>query len=62
MQAAGDIGAAPVVVEPHDSVLRAAQLMHEHERSHAVVVEPHTCKPVGVLSVLDIVDLLAVDG
>jgi CBS domain-containing protein len=33
--------------------------MHEHESSHAVVVDTTTGRPIGVLSVLDLVDLLA---
>jgi predicted transcriptional regulator len=59
---AAEIGAGPVLVRRDDSVLRAAQLMHEHERSHALVVEPFSWKPIGVVSVLDLVDLLAEEG
>jgi CBS domain-containing protein len=58
MQPAAEIGAEPIYLAPDDSALRAAQLMHERERSHAVVVEPRTCRPIGVLSVLDLIDLL----
>jgi CBS domain-containing protein len=47
------------VLAPDDSALRAAQLMHERERSHGVVVDTNTGRPIGVLSVLDLVDLLA---
>jgi CBS domain-containing protein len=61
MEPAAEIGAEPVFLAPDDSVLRAAQLMHEHERSHAVVIESNTGRPIGVLSVLDLVDLLAAD-
>ncbi len=59
MQSATELGAEPVVLAPDDSALRAAQLMHEHERSHTVVVDTNTGRPIGVLSVLDLVDLLA---
>lgn len=56
---AAELAADPVILAPDDSVLRAVQLMHEHERSHAVVVDTNTGRPIGVLSVLDLVDLLA---
>ena len=61
MERSADVGAAPVLVTPDDSVLRAAQLMDELERTHALVVDARSEKPVGVLSVLDLVDLLVED-
>jgi CBS domain-containing protein len=43
-----------LVVKPEDTLQRAAQLMAEHEASHAVVVDPATGQPVGILSTLDV--------
>lgn len=44
----------PLIVEPDDTLQHAAQLMAEHQTSHAVVVDPLTGEPVGILSTLDI--------
>ena len=33
--------------------------MVEHEISHLIVVEPHTARPIGVLSTLDVARALA---
>jgi CBS domain-containing protein len=43
-----------VVVEPNDTLEHAAQLMAEHQTSHAVVVDAVTGEPVGILSTLDV--------
>lgn len=43
-----------LIVSPDDTLQRAAQLMAEHEASHAVVVDPATGQPVGILSTLDV--------
>ncbi len=43
-----------VVVDPADTLERAAQLMAEHQTAHVVVVSPHTGEPVGILSTLDV--------
>jgi CBS domain-containing protein len=48
-----------VTVVPRDSVHHAAELMTEHEVSHLIVVDPLTDRPVGVLSTLDIAEILA---
>ena len=54
------IAAAPVLtVTTVDELARAAQLMVEHEVSHLIVAEPHTARPIGVLSTLDIARALA---
>lgn len=57
---AGRVGAAPVIAvtttEPLD---HAMQLMVEHEVTHAVVVEGHSGRPVGVLSTLDVARAVA---
>jgi CBS domain-containing protein len=52
----------PVSVAADDSLLRAAQLMAEHEVSHLVVIQPHSRNPVGVLSALDLAGVLAWGG
>jgi len=44
----------PLIIEPADTLQRAAQLMAEHETSHAIVVDPVTGEPVGILSTLDV--------
>ena len=48
----------PVAVEATGSLARAAELMLEHDASHLVVVGP-TGFPVGVVSTLDVVTVLA---
>jgi len=45
------------VDEPLD---RARELMVEHDDSHALVVDPRSGRPVGVLSTLDLAGVLAV--
>lgn len=47
-----------VTVEPSDSLLSAAELMHDHGVTHAVVVVPGTSVPVGILSALDVAAVL----
>jgi CBS domain-containing protein len=37
----------------------AARIMREHTATHAVVVDPKTARPVGMLSVLDIAEALS---
>ena len=44
----------PLIVKPTDSLEHAAQLMAEHQTSHAVVVDRVTGEPVGILSTLDV--------
>lgn len=54
-QTAGATAATPIVmVSPDETVERAAQLMTEHGVAHVIVADPHTLRPVGVLSTLDI--------
>lgn len=48
-----------LVVDPMDSLEHAAQLMSEHQTSHAVVVDPVTSRPIGILSTLDVARFLA---
>lgn len=47
-----------VTVEADDTLVRAAQLMVEHEVSHLVVVQRGSGHPVGVLSTLDLAGVL----
>lgn len=44
----------PLTVGPADTLQHAAQLMAEHQTSHAVVVDPVTGEPVGIVSTLDV--------
>jgi CBS domain-containing protein len=54
------IAGTPVLtVTTGDKLARAAQLMTEHEISHLIVAEPHTARPIGVLSTLDVARALA---
>ena len=43
----------------HLVLARAAQLMIEVEVSHLIVIEPHSARPIGVLSTLDVAQALA---
>jgi CBS domain-containing protein len=57
---AGDLAATElVVVEPQEPLMRAAQLMAEHQLAHLLVVSPKTGRPLGVVSTLDIAGCLA---
>ncbi len=57
---AGDMSATPaVVVAPEDSVSQAAQVMHDYDVHHVVVVDSSTRRPVGVLSTLDVIGDIA---
>jgi CBS domain-containing protein len=59
--AARDLAVEPVVVDPSDSVEHAVRLMHDHATTHLVVAESAKC-PVGVLSILDVADVLSEGG
>jgi CBS domain-containing protein len=48
-----------VVIETHDSLDRAAQLLAENDVSHLTVIDPRTRRPVGVLSTLDLAHVIA---
>jgi CBS domain-containing protein len=57
---AGQLAATDsLVVDPTDSLEHAAQLMYEHQTTHAVVVDPVTRRPIGILSTLDVARFLA---
>ena len=48
-----------LVVDPADSLEHAAQLMVDHQTTHAIVVDPVTVRPIGILSTLDVARFLA---
>jgi CBS domain-containing protein len=43
-----------LIVNPADTLEHAAQLMAEHQTTHAIVVDPATREPVGIISTLDV--------
>jgi CBS domain-containing protein len=52
---AAEIAGTPLLmVEPTDTLRRAAQIMSEHEVAHLVVIERSSGRPLGVLSTLDV--------
>jgi CBS domain-containing protein len=56
---AGEVATGEVLLAgPDERLPDVAQRMLEHGTSHAVVVEPRTGRPVGVLSTLDIAGIL----
>ena len=56
---AGEVATGEVLLaRPDERLPDVAQRMLEHSTSHAVVVEPRTGRPVGVLSTLDIAGIL----
>jgi CBS domain-containing protein len=56
---AGEVATGEVLLaQPDERLPDVAQRMLEHGTSHAVVVEPRTGRPVGVLSTLDIAGIL----
>ena len=57
--AGGSIQSPVYTVEPTDTVLDAAQLMRDHEVEHVIVVDPVSDRPLGVISTLDVVQVLA---
>lgn len=57
---AGHLAATELVlVEPQEPLLRAAQLMAEHQLSHLLVVSKTSGRPVGMVSTLDIAGCVA---
>ena len=49
---------AVLLVHPEDRLADVAERMLDQHTSHAIVVEPRTDRPVGVLSTLDIAGIL----
>jgi len=57
---ANEIAKSAGILLRDDTLSRATRCMHEHEATHAVVVDSRRSqRPVGVLSVLDILEVLA---
>jgi CBS domain-containing protein len=60
---ATEIAKPAVILARDDTLSHATRCMHEHETTHAVVVDgPGLQRAVGVLSVLDIVEAFAETG
>jgi predicted transcriptional regulator len=59
-KSAGESVVTPVLtVSPDETLRRAAQLMAEHGSAHLVVTDPISLEPVGVLSTLDLAEVVA---
>jgi CBS domain-containing protein len=57
---AGGTARTPLVmIYPHESLKRAAELMKEHRVTHLLVVSPPSERPLGVISTLDLARSLA---
>jgi CBS domain-containing protein len=57
---AGEAAGSPAVTVGSDQPLRrAAQLMREYGIAHLVAVDPQTSLPLGVISTLDLVRVIA---
>jgi CBS domain-containing protein len=57
---AGALAKQPIVcIAPDRPLQEAAELMLSHGTTHLVVVEPHSQRPVGVVSTLDVVGAIA---
>jgi CBS domain-containing protein len=56
---ATEIARVSLVVATSDALQGAAERMHEHGTTHAVVVEPSSGELIGILSVLDIANAFA---
>jgi predicted transcriptional regulator len=57
---AAEIAKSPAIVLREDTLPHATRCMHDFGTTHAVVVaDRRTQRPVGVLSVLDIVEVIA---
>jgi CBS domain-containing protein len=52
-------GSPAVTIGADEPLVRAAQLMREHETSHLLVVDVETTRPVGVVSTLDVARAIA---
>ena len=57
---AGEVSRSPaVMVQPSDTLARAAELMREHGTGHLVVISPAEGRPIGVVSTLAVAGALA---
>lgn len=59
---AGSMAVTPLLTVSSDERLdRAAQVMSESANAHLAVIDPHTRRPAGVLSTLDVAGAVAAD-
>ncbi len=57
---AGALALEPIItVEPDTPLRQAGELMLSHGTSHVVVIDPEIQRPIGILSTLDVADVLA---
>ncbi len=57
---AGALALEPIItVEPGVPLRQAGELMLSHGTSHVVVIDPEIQRPIGILSTLDVADVLA---
>jgi CBS domain-containing protein len=57
---AGEVASTPtLVVTPDETLSRVAQLMHEYDARHVIVRGWGSSRPVGIVSTLDIADVVA---
>jgi CBS domain-containing protein len=57
---AGQIASSPeLCVRPDETLVRAAQLMREYETHHLIVLARRADRPVGIVSTLDVADVVA---
>lgn len=57
--AGGSAATEVLTISPTETVERAAQLMGEHGTSHVIAIDPISERPLGVLSTLDIAQILS---
>jgi CBS domain-containing protein len=55
---AREIARAAATVAPSETLARAGELMVEFNTTHVIVVDEHSNRPVGVVSVLDLAETL----
>jgi CBS domain-containing protein len=59
---AGGTARTPLVmIYPHESMKRAAELMKEHRVTHLLVISPSSERPLGIVSTLDLARVLAAE-
>jgi CBS domain-containing protein len=60
---AGNLAATPAItVSPDDPLTEAARTMRESDVHHLVVVDTRTDRPIGIVSTLNIANVLAFGG
>ena len=56
-----EIASVPALIGPHEPLVRAVELMRDHRTTH-IVVTLASRRPVGMLSALDLLELVADTG